>query len=99
MLKAYSYIESVGVLEACLHAVSVLHDVPDLDLEVLHDALTLFAQTPAWHGCDADADFACLFALALRTKGYDHLHDQYKVTEDFYKRPNQSGLVEDKVES
>lgn len=87
MLKATSFVDAFDTYVMCREAARLLRDLFGDNVAVLHDALALFVQSPEWHGCDEDADFAALFVLALHTYGYNHLKPEYDVTKDFYARP------------
>lgn len=88
MLKTMSFVEAHEFLNDCQHAVIHLKSIfcPAM-MEVIHDAVNHYAQTPALQGCDEEADLAALFALALTLEGYNSLKPDFDVTRDLMSAP------------
>lgn len=49
------------------------------EMEVLNDALHLYASTPDWWGCDEERDIACIMADALDAEGFNTVLPEHNV--------------------
>lgn len=85
MLKKLSFLEAHELLLSCEQAVEVLKPILGDMLYTIHDAVNLYAQSPDNWGCEEEADYAALFALALSQSGYNMLKPENDVTLKFLK--------------
>ena len=84
MLKALSFNEAFEFLLGCDCVVASLEQhMGQAAMEVIHDALNFYAQTPALWGCDEDADYAALLAFAFTRAGFNSLKPENDVTLKF----------------
>ena len=83
MLKKLCFLDAHMIMCDCERAVEALKLIfGESMMETIHDAVNLYAQTPAYHGCEEEADYAALFALALSQAGFNTLHPEYDVTRE-----------------
>ena len=88
MLKALSFNEAFDFMLGCNCVISSLEPyVGEAGMQVMHDALNHFAQTPALWGCDEDGDYAALLALMFSRAGYNTLKPEYDATLKFMVAP------------
>ena len=84
MLKALSFNEAFDFLLGCASIVPSMEPyIGEAAMEVIHDALNFYAQTPALWGCDEDADYAALLALVFSRAGFNSLKPENDVTQKF----------------
>lgn len=95
MFKKLSFSDAHEIMIDCERAVDALKTVfGDAMMEMVHDAVNHYAQTPALWGCEEEADYAALFALALTQAGYNSLLPEYDVTRSLMQSPGVSGAAD-----
>lgn len=88
MLKALSFNEALDFMFGCNAIMGSLEPyLGEAAMEVVHDALNHYAQTPDLWGCDEDGDFAALLALAFSRAGFNSLKPECDVTLKFMTAP------------
>ena len=86
MFKSLSFDEAFEFLLGCHSIVSSLESYfGEAAMEVIHDALNYYAQTPALWSCDEDGDLAALMAYEFSRCGFNHLKPEFDVTQQFMK--------------
>lgn len=89
MLKKLCFLDAHMLMTDCERAVEALKPIfGETMLEMIHDAVNLYAQTPVYHGCEEEADYAALFALALSQAGFNMLHPENDVTRQLLMDPS-----------
>ena len=84
MLKSLSFYEAFDFLQACDSVFPSLEPLlGEAAMEVLSEAVNLYAQNPENWGCDEDGDFAALMALEFHRLGFNHLLPEHDVTLKF----------------
>ena len=88
MLQTMSFLEAYELMTDCEQAVASLKLIfGEAMMEMIHDAVNHYAQTPALWGCEEEADYAALFALALSQAGFNTVKPEYDVTLKLRRRP------------
>ena len=88
MLQTMSFLEAHELMTDCEQAVASLKLIfGEAMMEMIHDAVNHYAQTPALWGCEEEADYAALFALALSQAGFNMVKPEYDVTLKLRRRP------------
>lgn len=84
MLKSMSFNEAFDFMLGC-HAIlpSLEEYLGESCMEVLSDAINLYAQNPEAWGCDEDGDMAALLALMFHRYGFNSLKPEHDVTLKF----------------
>lgn len=96
MLKKLSFLDAHEIMTDCERAVVAMRPILGASMmETIHDAVNHYAQAPALWGCEEDADYAALFALALSLAGYNSLKPEYDVTRSLMHHPGASGAADD----
>lgn len=81
MLKTMSFLDAHKLLCDCERAVEALKPIlGETMLEMIQDAVNCYAQTPYLWGCEEEADYAALFALALTQAGFNTMKPECDVT-------------------
>ena len=91
MLGKLSFVvahEAMNRYTACVHVLTKM--LGECEMEMLSDALNQYAQTPVYHGFEAEADYAALFALAFSEAGFNTLKPEFDVTRAFMEAPGAS---------
>lgn len=89
MFKTMSFCDAHKLMCDCEQAVATLQLIlGEAMLETIHDAVNYYAQTPALWGCEEEADYAALFALALTQAGFNMMKPEYDVTRQLMTAPN-----------
>ena len=88
MFQTMSFLEAYELMTDCERAVAFLKSIfGEAMMEMIHDAVNHYAQTPALWGCEEEADYAALFALALSQAGFNMVKPEYDVTLKLRRRP------------
>ena len=95
MLKKLSFLDAHETMLCCERAVEVLKPILGDMLYMVHDAVNFYAQTPDNWGCEEEADYAALLALALTQAGFNMLKSENDVTVEFMKPSGGSGESQD----
>lgn len=89
MFKTMSFLDAHELMCDCRMAVEAMrHILGESMMETIHDAVNHYAQTPALWGCEEEADYAALFALALTQAGFNTMKPEYDVTRQLMTAPN-----------
>lgn len=88
MFKTMSFLDAHELMTSCQFAVEALRPLLGDMLEVVHDALNYYAQTPALWGCDEEGDYAAIFSLALSQAGYNTLLPEHDITRKLMESPS-----------
>ena len=88
MFRKLSFLEAHEMMVICQQAVEAMRPILGDMLYLVHDAVNFYAQSPDNWGCDEDADYASLLALALTQAGYNMLKDEYDVTRQLMTAPS-----------
>jgi hypothetical protein len=80
MFRKLSFLEAHELMVICEQAVEAMRPILGDMLYLVHDAVNFYSQTEDNWGCDEDADYAAILALALTKAGYNMLKDEYDVT-------------------
>ena len=89
MLKKLCFLDAHEIMCDCERAVGALKLIfGESMMEMIHDAVNLYAQTPAYHGCEEEADYAALFALALSQAGFNTLNPENDITRELLMAPS-----------
>lgn len=89
MLKKLCFLDAHEIMCDCEQAVEALKLIfGGAMLEMIHDAVNYYAQTPALWGCEEEADYAALFALALTQAGFNTMMPEYDVTRQLMTAPS-----------
>lgn len=89
MFKTMSFCDAHKLMCDCEQAVEALQLTLGVAmLETIHDAVNHYAQTPALWGCEEEADYAALFALALTQIGVNTLNPDNDVTRELLMAPS-----------
>ena len=88
MLKKLCFLDAHEIMCDSERAVEALKLIfGEAMMEMIHDAVNHYAQTPALWGCEEEADYAALFALALSQAGFNMVKPEYDVTLKLRRRP------------
>ena len=83
-MKAFSFSEAFDFMTAFHCAFDHLDAyLGEAAMEVLSDAINLYAQNPENWGCDEECDMAALMALEFHRCGFNHLLPEHDVTLKF----------------
>ena len=89
MLKKLCFLDAHQLMCDCERAVEALKLIfGQAMMETIHDAMNRYAQTPAYHGCEEEADYAALFSLALSQAGFNTLNPENDVTRELLMAPS-----------